>query len=96
MNGSSERVRGCVGRCSVCCSTRRRSLTSTKVGNAMQLMYHIRSLCLATHTDEVDRLKEHIEEKETELMDMRVKLQGLERQVVSLEVRFAPMPSDCV
>lgn len=36
--------------------------------------------------DEMDKLKEHIEEKETELMDMRVKVQGLERQVTSLEV----------
>ena len=35
----------------------------------------------------MDKLKEQIEEKETELMDMRVKVQGLERQVSSLEVR---------
>tara|TARA_B100001741_G_C16190851_1_gene431332 strand:+ start:62 stop:376 length:315 start_codon:yes stop_codon:yes gene_type:complete len=45
------------------------------------------SALTARATDEMDKLKEQIEEKETELMDMRVKVQGLERQVSSLEVR---------
>ena len=61
---------------------------STRTAQLAPGVCHLTVVCIGSPTArETDQLKERLEEKETELMDMRVQLTGLERQIASLTVR---------